>query len=190
MDCKEADKLLPLYVSDDLTESERAELDEHLAGCPACIEKVNLFREDRENIRTAFAGTEPDAGRDFFNGVLEKITRDNIERRGLVPWYMFSAAAAAVLVMSAILFSGLFTGPGEPLVRRDTPYRIDSRFIKTVDEKTRTLQFIPPARSVCKDSGKVLEDSRQREGSLGGKVPESRSKAELGGKEHRRTMQF
>jgi anti-sigma factor RsiW len=150
MDCRKADKLLALYVSDDLSKEERARLDEHLAGCPDCIEKVNLLRADRERIQLLAGEEAPDAGGEFFEEVLEKIARNTMPQRShLTVWLPLMGAAAAVLIVSLVIFSGVLetaTPPAEPVVAPTTT--IDDKYIrpaagsKSVKDTDRTIRVI------------------------------------------------
>ena len=53
------DDLLASAVSGSMTRDERANLDEHLAGCPACQRMVTDLREDAASVHAAFALLAP-----------------------------------------------------------------------------------------------------------------------------------
>ena len=42
MDCKEAEKKIPLFLDDELDGRELAEFVEHIEGCPECMEELSI----------------------------------------------------------------------------------------------------------------------------------------------------
>lgn len=47
MDCKKLEELLPLYLYEEASEEERAELESHLAACPSCASSAEEWRRLR-----------------------------------------------------------------------------------------------------------------------------------------------
>jgi anti-sigma factor (TIGR02949 family) len=47
MNCEEADRFLDAYLDGELEPAQRAELEEHLAGCPECRQKLEQLRRFR-----------------------------------------------------------------------------------------------------------------------------------------------
>ena len=48
MNCEEADRFLDAYLDGELDPAKRAELEEHLAGCAECQQKLDRLRQFRE----------------------------------------------------------------------------------------------------------------------------------------------
>ena len=53
--CKESIQLLVDYLDGDMTPEERQHLDEHLAGCPPCVEFVRAYRATSGMCKKALA---------------------------------------------------------------------------------------------------------------------------------------
>lgn len=148
MKCKKVERLLPLYVSEDLTEGEKALVNEHLSSCPDCLEKVNDFRKDAERIASLREDRPIRDEADFFENVLEKIAAGDIrsDRPSLV-WLPLAAAAAVVLFVGLAVLMGVFSPSGDPadLVDGGEPV-IDSKIIHPVDVKKSVFEYTVPNR--------------------------------------------
>ncbi|HXM01998.1 MAG TPA: zf-HC2 domain-containing protein, partial [Chthoniobacterales bacterium] len=100
MNCEEADRFLDAYLDGELDPAKRAELEEHLAGCAECQQKLDRLRQFREFF-TANAPHYP-APPELKGKVLARI---EVKRRSTLtalvrqPWLY----AAALLVVSLVL---------------------------------------------------------------------------------------
>jgi anti-sigma factor (TIGR02949 family) len=100
MNCEEADRFLDAYLDGELDPAERAELEQHLAGCAECQQKLDRLRQFREFF-TANAPHYP-APPELKGKVLARI---EIRRRSALtalvrqPWLY----AVALLVVSLVL---------------------------------------------------------------------------------------
>jgi anti-sigma factor (TIGR02949 family) len=100
MNCEEADRFLDAYLDGELDPAKRAELEQHLAGCAECQQKLIRLRQLREFF-TANAPHYP-APPELKGKVLARI---EIRRRSTLialvrqPWLY----AAALLVVSLVL---------------------------------------------------------------------------------------
>jgi hypothetical protein len=121
MDCRETGTLLIAFHDGELPENERARVEAHLQGCPACRALLaGLARADE-------AAGVPDPGPEYwarFNDrVMARVARDPSEpmavvlrpKRGWVRQqlrYLVPAVAAAALVVVVVRHAGM--GPGAP----------------------------------------------------------------------------
>ena len=100
MNCEEADRFLDAYLDGELEPDKRAELEQHLAGCPECREKLERLRQLREFF-TANAPHYP-APPELKAKVLARLEvarRSNFIALVRQPWLY----AAALLIVSLVL---------------------------------------------------------------------------------------
>ncbi|MBV8212545.1 MAG: anti-sigma factor [Verrucomicrobia bacterium] len=100
MNCEEADRFLDAYLDGELEPDKRAELDQHLADCPECKEKLARLRQLREFF-TANAPHYP-APPELRGKVLARLEvtrRSNLISLVRRPWLY----AAALLIVSLVL---------------------------------------------------------------------------------------
>jgi anti-sigma factor (TIGR02949 family) len=100
MNCDEADRFLDAYLDGELEPDKRAELEQHLAGCPECKQKLDQLRQLREFF-TASAPHYP-APPELKGKVvarLEVTRRSNLIAMVRRPWLY----AAALLIVSLAL---------------------------------------------------------------------------------------
>lgn len=119
MRCTQFEKLLPLYVGDDLAKAgERAEAADHLASCAACRLKAEEFEAGR---RLLALHAPPAFDEAFFAGVRRNVMREiEDEKRRPAPFAAFrnlfaprtsafaAAAALALLVACALVAFQLY----------------------------------------------------------------------------------
>ena len=110
------------YLDDELSPGDRAALEEHLRGCPAC--RVTLEQLRAVTVRAAALG-ESLPGPQVWRGIAERIGRPDVtlddagdelavrraRKRILFPWIQAGAAAAAVLALG-IGIGRMTKGPG------------------------------------------------------------------------------
>jgi anti-sigma factor (TIGR02949 family) len=97
MNCEESDRFLDAYLDGELEPDKRAELDQHLAGCPECKQKLDRSRQLREFF-TANAPhySAPPELKGKVLARLEATRRSNIVALVRRPWLY----AAALLIVS------------------------------------------------------------------------------------------
>ena len=100
MSCEEADRFLDAYLDGELEPDKRAELEQHLAGCPECKQKLDRLRQLRE----FFAASAPHypAPPELKGKVLARLEvarRSNLLSLVRQPWLY----AAALLIISSVL---------------------------------------------------------------------------------------
>jgi len=100
MNCEESDRFLDAYLDGELEPDKRAELDQHLAGCPECKLKLERSRQLREFF-TANAPhySAPPELKGKVLARLEATRRSNIVALVRRPWLY----AAALLIVSLVL---------------------------------------------------------------------------------------
>ena len=117
--CNEITELLSAALDGELTDTERRELDDHLASCPACGALLAELRGLNEIVGEPVAAPEGLAGR-----VMDQIRAegargaDNVSplparRRRYIPWkgWAATAAVAAVVILGVSVLPGRI-GPG------------------------------------------------------------------------------
>jgi mycothiol system anti-sigma-R factor len=102
MSCRELDSFVLPYLDGELEATERADIERHLAECPACAKHVHseaAFRDVlRSRVRQSLEGQRaPDALRER----VRRGIRAERRRAGAVRWATGGAAAAAVAVVVA-----------------------------------------------------------------------------------------
>ena len=100
MNCKEADRFLDAYLDGELEPDKRAELEQHLAGCAECKQKLDRLRQLRE----FFAADAPHypAPPELKGKVLARLEvarRSNLTALVRQPWLY----AAALLIIGLVL---------------------------------------------------------------------------------------
>jgi len=58
--CKESIQLLLDFLDDEMTPEDRAHLEEHLSGCPPCVEFVRTYRATSGMCKKALAAKMPE----------------------------------------------------------------------------------------------------------------------------------
>src|SRR5258708_19967031 len=103
MSCDEADGFLDAYLDGELEGAKRAGLEEHLAGCAVCQEKLRRLSQFRSFL-TANAPHYP-APPGLKNKVIAKLDvqkKSNIIALGRQPW-LYAAALAIIVLAVALL---------------------------------------------------------------------------------------
>lgn len=100
MTCEEADRFLDAYLDGELEPDKRAELEQHLAGCPECKQKLDRLRQLREFfVATAPHYPAPPELKGKVLARLEVARRSNLLSLVRQPWLY----AAALLIISLVL---------------------------------------------------------------------------------------
>jgi hypothetical protein len=111
MRCENARPLLPLHVYGDLADSERTELEEHLAHCPACQREMAQFQNLREQLNALPAlERHVDVGRIYS---LQTLRRQKQTRR----WQLVALAAIAATVVVLLLRLEVQANAGQLVIR-------------------------------------------------------------------------
>jgi anti-sigma factor (TIGR02949 family) len=106
MSCEEADRFLDAYLDGELEPDKRAELEQHLAGCPECKQKLDRLRRLREFF-TASAPrySAPPELKGKVLARLEVTRRSNIIALVRRPWLYATALLVVSLVLAWLKFS-------------------------------------------------------------------------------------
>lgn len=130
MKCESLQLNLPLYTDSELPGEERTVLDEHLANCPGCRERLSEFREIRSGLRLLERPAMPAGVSNSVRQAVAAASRrgDSIispsARGWLNKWLVPSSVGAFASVLGGIMFLWLLTagnigGPGFGLARRN-----------------------------------------------------------------------
>ncbi len=103
MDCSEVKEKLNLYVDGMLDDAEKQSLEAHAASCPQCGKALSDALRLKRSL-ASLGEVEPPAG--LAASAMRKAKRRH------VPWYAYSAAAAAAVVALAFALSPLMTPGG------------------------------------------------------------------------------
>jgi len=160
--------LLPWYLSAQLSESERREVDAHLGGCTACRDELAELAELRTRTREMLAAAPPPSAH-LRHRVLSQIrgpagVADGARRRGLMEslasatqWLLAPkwAPALALLLIAGQLGTLVWLG-----MRVDTPSPLISRAVTRGAVRLRVV-FTPTATA-----GDVLSGIRALDGRI------------------------
>jgi hypothetical protein len=94
-----ARELLGLYALEELSPEEESELREHLNGCPACREEMEVLRKARSRLRGAFVAPPPE----LKQRVMDRLPR-RAKRRST---FLVAAALLLVFISGGTFFAGL-----------------------------------------------------------------------------------
>lgn len=98
--CERAQELISAYIDGEITAGEKAELDEHVAGCKDCADMLAVYSE----ISRAMAeDVEPPAS--LRESVMSGVREINAERKpekAKIVWLRWVSAAAAVAIVSFV----------------------------------------------------------------------------------------
>ncbi len=83
MNCKELEKLVPLYHDGELSEAERKEFELHLSGCPECRKMLASLATLDELVRDGEAEKVPDPGEHYWQSFSQRVTHRLSEPRHL-----------------------------------------------------------------------------------------------------------
>lgn len=114
---EQAQQLLPWYVNDTLGESERAQVEAHLAACDECRDDLATERV----IGTRVTGAAPDVEQGWADMQARMRTAGERERRAFfrrrvpVGWVVGAQAVAAALIVAVML-------PGQPAPKPTADY--------------------------------------------------------------------
>jgi anti-sigma factor (TIGR02949 family) len=125
MQCEEARPRLDAYVDDELTEAERAELRDHLAGCGDCGPEAAALQRLRDDIRrTVPAYRAPEIVRSQIRFALRREAATDAPGAFGAPGWL--AYAASILLAVAVGSGGTFLALGERQEDRVASEVIDS----------------------------------------------------------------
>ncbi|MBS0204619.1 MAG: zf-HC2 domain-containing protein [Planctomycetes bacterium] len=108
MNCRQASRLLPLWVGRDLADaSEAAELRSHLKACPECAMQQSRLQESLDALQSASTTSLPfDSGRPSLWPKLAMVLKEVPRRRdhfnGWIPAAAMAMAVALMVTVSAI----------------------------------------------------------------------------------------
>ena len=91
---------LPLYLYNEMTDTERKEFETHLHECAECKKTIELFSQVRNSIRITSAPTST------INEIFEKTSRKkSFSFAAKLRSWQFSAALAACMLIGVLTFS-------------------------------------------------------------------------------------
>ena len=92
MACDDYKDLLMSYLDDELSDEQRRQFEEHLAGCPDCAGELEEFKKLKA-ITDEVALVEPEdrIWQDYWSNIYNRIERG-------IGWIMFSVAAIALAI--------------------------------------------------------------------------------------------
>jgi len=90
--CDDYKDLLMSYLDDELSDEQRRQFEEHLAGCPDCAGELEEFKKLKA-ITDEVALVEPEdrIWQDYWSNIYNRIERG-------IGWIMFSVAAVALII--------------------------------------------------------------------------------------------
>ncbi|BBB32626.1 hypothetical protein TTHT_1089 [Thermotomaculum hydrothermale] len=125
MNCKEIQKLIPLYLKGLLDENKKIEIEKHIALCKECTDTLRLEKQIEESLS------------EFFEEEFEKATPLNIEfketkKETFLKFSMFNKLAIAIAASFFIAFIIFLSGKQK------------NKTIKITTPVIRTVQFSSP----------------------------------------------
>ncbi len=116
MRCAQAQKRISLFVNDELQDSQRREIDEHLRHCAVCKKAADEYAALSRLARSGSSPVEPEGFYDnFYSEVMARASRKNkphekssprkIEWPAIRPKFAFAGIGVAVAVVIFALFS-------------------------------------------------------------------------------------
>lgn len=92
MTCHDYKDLMMGYLDDELSDEQRRQFEEHLAGCPECAGELEEFRKLKAiTDEVSLAEPEDRIWQDYWNGIYNRIERG-------VGWIVFSVAAILMVI--------------------------------------------------------------------------------------------
>lgn len=171
MKCPQIEKLLPLYVGDDLSDAQMLAVRTHLADCTHCFEMAAGFYESRSWFRKAASPSFDEA--DLANmraSVHQRIIAES-DSPGLLDRIfaslslrpVFVAAAVVIILLGAAVLFGLRSGD-EPLklanpdIVREAEIRDGNKVIDPAGRKTARTAVSDKPRRIRRKAGKTRHD--------------------------------
>jgi hypothetical protein len=124
MDCKDLNDKIILYLYDELSESEKKELNVHVKSCPSCLRVVQEHKQLFQLLSQGeLSPTSPRWGI-YWGNILEGVTASKS-----APWFSLPAFKWAITFAGFVFFMvmGFFIGRGFLI---DTRTEGDARFLK------------------------------------------------------------
>lgn len=101
MNCHDVEPLVMPYLDAELVESERLELEKHLAGCSPCATQTDVARHNRKLVRTLAKAGTPGAPESLRASVIKNLRAEQAEQRQR-RFLRLSAAAAGVALCAVV----------------------------------------------------------------------------------------
>jgi len=106
MDCKTVENKIALYLDDELTLSDKREIETHMDRCPDCRASLNNLKSLGAALRQHAAGDAPSQLRANIRGSLKDITG---EEKGLASWAPWLSLSGGGFALVAALIWGTLT---------------------------------------------------------------------------------
>ncbi len=136
MDCQEVRKFIQIYLDDEFDESDRRDLEEHLAGCPECRARADYERRFRQAIKARIP--RPSTTEEFRQRLVRTMA-DQPEPRSLTRHLMWGSIPAVAALALVIIFT----------------WTVTSGFSTLVDEAVTRHSSEPPVEVNSEDSDEV-----------------------------------
>ncbi|HHY41011.1 MAG TPA: hypothetical protein GX502_07135 [Syntrophaceticus sp.] len=120
LNCSETEKLLDLYIDQELDPPTKEKCEQHLCHCSRCSELLKLREQERETIINGFP--VPELTPAFSKKVMEKITNPALNRTPsknsrLKKWMLpLTAACLLVMVIYGAFSQGIFSSPQDAML--------------------------------------------------------------------------
>ncbi|HHW27932.1 MAG TPA: hypothetical protein GXX21_00030 [Syntrophomonadaceae bacterium] len=120
LNCSETEKLLDLYLDQELDPQTKEKCEQHLGHCSRCSELLELRKQERETIINGFPVPELAAG--FSKQIMEKIANPTLNRTPsknpwLKKWMLpLTAACLVALVLYGAFSQGIFSSPQDAML--------------------------------------------------------------------------
>src|SRR5262249_29243223 len=135
MDCERAIELISSQLDHELPAEDSRMLDAHLLGCAACQAAVEVFREQDEDLRQAYAGCGPAADQ-VAKRVISQLHQETVpssdfrerswKRRILAfPWREYAGRISAISAMLFAMVYCIYTLWQKPVQPRDPFAKVD-----------------------------------------------------------------
>jgi len=163
MRCRQCERLIQKKLDGDISETERARLEEHVADCPDCRAAL----ADYEWIAGTLAAEAPPEEESISVGVMDRI-RAPRRRFRLAPAIAAAAVAAAILLAVAVLTMKAIDGPqsssnggGVTVERAGDGRETTPRDIQRLPDLTRQvaeLDVVGKSQTALTDSVETLKE--------------------------------
>lgn len=170
MDCREAERLLHLWLDDELEENERRELTAHLAECGDCARKLAEYKHLGILLDALDANTKVPAG--LYGRIMEAVDRESAPAKGGHRWARWVASAAAVLLLG-VTVGVLWRAdiwPG-PMNKPAAPYEMARDEAAPQEDPAGEMEKSDALLDGAVDTGNTVEEppeARSEEAGFGG----------------------
>lgn len=106
MDCKQAQKMIPQYLGDELDNRATLRFLEHVEECPECMEELSIQYLVSEGTVRLEDGSSFDLNRELKNKI--EHSRQDIKRQKKMNWVLYALEILAIVAVIFILVLVVF----------------------------------------------------------------------------------